>query len=132
MLLMFERGIRCGITQSVHRWAATNNPYMGSDYDPSRPTKYSQYLDAKNLYAWAMSQPLPTGDFYWIEFDESRDLKTIVNELDRRKDRGHLLEVDIRYPRKLHDYHYNLPFMCTKMKINGVDKLVPNLYYKRK
>ena len=33
MLLMFERGIRGGITQSVHRWAAANNPYMGSEYD---------------------------------------------------------------------------------------------------
>ena len=63
MLLMFERRIRDGITQSVHRWAATNNPYMGSEYDESKPTKYLQYLDANNLYGWAMSQPLPTGDF---------------------------------------------------------------------
>ena len=31
MLLMFERGIRGGITQSIHRWAAVNNPYMGPD-----------------------------------------------------------------------------------------------------
>ena len=46
MLLMFERGIRGGISQSVHRWAAANNPYMGSEYHPSRPTKYLQYLDA--------------------------------------------------------------------------------------
>ena len=36
------------------------------------------------------------------------------------------------YPRKLHDYHNDLPFMRGKMKINGVEKLVPNLYYKRK
>ena len=42
MLLMFKRGIRGGITQSVHRWAAVNNPYMGSEYDPSHPTKYLQ------------------------------------------------------------------------------------------
>ena len=52
MLLMFERGIRGGITQSVHRWAAANNPYMGSEYDKSKPTKYLQYLDANNLYGW--------------------------------------------------------------------------------
>ena len=43
-----------------------------------------------------------------------------------------MLEVDVAYPRELHDYHNNLPFMCAKMKINGVEKLVPNLYYKRK
>ena len=83
MLLMFERGIRGGITQSVHRWAAANNPYMGSEYDPSHPTKYLQYLDANNLYGWAMSQPLPTGGFHWVEFDESKDLKTIIDELSK-------------------------------------------------
>ena len=132
MLLMFERGIRGGITQSDHRWAAANNPYMGSEYDPSRPTKYLQYLDANNLYGWAMSQPLPTGGFHWVEFDEGKDLKYIVNELAKCKDHGYLLEVDVAYPRKLHDYHNDLPFMCAKMKINGVEKLVPNLYYKRK
>ena len=49
-LLMVERWIRGGITQSVHRWAAANNPYMGSEYKPSEPTRYLQYLDANNLY----------------------------------------------------------------------------------
>ena len=67
MLLMFERGIRGGITQSVHKWAKTNNPYMGSEYKPGEPTRYLQYLDANNLYGWAMSQPLPTGGFCWID-----------------------------------------------------------------
>ena len=132
MLLMFERGIRGGITQSVHRWTAANNPSMGSEYDKSKPTKYLQYLDTNNLYGWAMSQPLPTGGFHWVEFDESKDLKTIINELSKRKDHGYLLEVDVAYPRELHDYHNDLPFMCTKMKLNGVEKLVPNLYCKKK
>ena len=49
MLLMFERGIRGGITQSVHRWAKANNPYMGSEYALCEPTRYLQYLDANNL-----------------------------------------------------------------------------------
>ena len=63
MLLMFEREIGGGITQSVHRWAIAHNPYMGYEYDTSKPTEYLQYLDANNLYGWAMSQPLPTGGF---------------------------------------------------------------------
>ena len=67
MLLMFERGIRGGITQSVNRWAKANNPYMGSEFNPDHPTKYLQYLDANNLYGWAMSQPLPTGGFRWVD-----------------------------------------------------------------
>ena len=47
-------------------------------------------------------------------------------------DRGYLLEVDVNYPKELHDYHNDLPFMCEKIKINGVEKLVPNLYDKKK
>ena len=131
MLLMYERGIRGGITQFVHRWAAANNPYMGSEYDKCKPTKYLQYLDANNLYGWAMSQPLPTGEFRWIELGDINP-KTIVEELVEKRDLGYLLEVDVTYPRELHDSHNNLPFMCDRMKINGVEKLVPNLYYKKK
>ena len=64
---MFERGIRGGITQSVNRWAKANNPYMGSKFDPNEKTNYLQYLDANNHYGWAMSQPLPTGGFCWVD-----------------------------------------------------------------
>ena len=129
MLLMFERGIRGGITQSVHRWAAANNPYMDK-YDSSKPTKYLQYLDANNLYGWAMSQPSPTGGFRWIKCNGNRN--RLVEEMASKKDLGYWLEVDMSYPKKLHDLHNDLPFMCTKMNINGVEKLIPNLYYKRK
>ena len=132
MLRMFERGIRGGIVQSVHRWSTANNPYMGSKYDRSKPTKYLQDLDANNLYGWAMSQPLRTGKFRLVEFRKDRNPKTIVEELVVKKNYGYLLEVDVRYPKKQHDYHNDLPFMCGKMKINGVEKLVPNLYYKCK
>ena len=63
MLLMFEQGIRGGITKAVRKYAAANNPYMGDKFDPNEDTTYLQYLDANNLYGWAMSQPLPTGGF---------------------------------------------------------------------
>ena len=52
--------------------------------------------------------------------------------LQLKKDYGYLLEVDVSYPKELHDLHNDLPFMCTKMKINRVGKIIPNLYYKRK
>ena len=119
-----------------------NNPYMGaepllhmgSEYDPSHPTKYLQYLDANNLYGWAMSQPLPTGGFKWINVssDEGESTQAWIDELANHSDRGYLPEVDVAYPRELHDYHNDLPFMCARMKIDGVEKLVPNLYYKKK
>ena len=49
MLLMFERGIRGGITQAVHRYTSANNKYMGDLYNPNKESSYLQYLDANNL-----------------------------------------------------------------------------------
>ena len=138
MLLMFERGIRGGITQSVHKWDIANNPYMGCEYDPLRPTNYLQYLDANNLYAWAMSQPLPTGEFKWVDIENlkagARELKRTIDMMVRNSNRGvgYVLEVDVKYPRELHDLHNNLPFMCEKIRVSGVEKLVPNLHDKKK
>ena len=100
---------------------------MGSEYEPREPTRYLQYLDANNLYGWAMSQPLPTGGFHWVEV-KSDEISKLVNSCEK----GYLLKVDIQYPRELHDYHNDLSFMCERMKINGVEKLIPNLYYKKR
>ena len=69
MLLVFERGIRGGITQAVHRYASANNKYMGDLYYPNKESSYLQYLDANNLYGWVMSQPLPSSKFKWVEID---------------------------------------------------------------
>ena len=127
MLLMFERGIRGGITQSIHRSAKANNPYMGSEYKPHEPAGCLQYLDANNLYDWAVSQPLPTGGFKWVDVKPDN-----VGKLANACGKGYILEVDVRYPRELHDYHNDLPFMCERMKLNGVEKLTLNLYYKKR
>ena len=72
MLLMVEEGIRGGICHSIHRHAKVNNKYM-KNYDKNE-SSYIQYLDANNLYGWAMSQKLPVNGFKWIndvtEIDE--------------------------------------------------------------
>ena len=127
MLLMFKQGIRGGITKSVHRWAKANNPYMGPEYKPREPTRYLQYLDANNLYVWAMSQPLPTGGFHWVNIKPDN-----VSKLTNYSKEGYLLEVEVHYPRELHDYHNDLPFMCERMVIFRVEKSIPNLYYKKR
>ena len=66
MLMMFEKGIRGGITHISKRYAEANNKYM-KDYNHNKPSTYIQYLDAKNLYGWAMSQSLPTHGFKWMK-----------------------------------------------------------------
>ena len=126
MLLMFERGIRGGITQVVRKYAAASNPYMGDKFNPNVDTTYLQYLDANNLYGWAMSQPLPTGGFKWVDVNPKE-----ISELATRTDKGYILEVDVSYPKDLHDSHNDLPFMCERMEINGVEKLAPNLRDKK-
>ena len=107
MLLMFERGIRGGITQAVFRYALANNKYMGDLYDLSRESSYLKYLDANNLYSWAMSQPLPASKFKWVDIKPSQ-----ISTLSTSKIKGYLLEVDVRYPTELHDSNNDLPFMC--------------------
>ena len=141
MLLMFEKGTRGGMTQAVHRYASANNKYMGDSFDSSKPTKYVQYLDANNLYGHAMSQKLPNGGFKWVS-EKYLHLftKEFIHELveisketnDNGRDKGYLLEVDVSYPKELHDAHNDLPFLPERMNLNGVEKLVPNLYDKEK
>ena len=99
---------------------------MGKLYDPKSESTFIQYLDANNLYGWAMSQPLPTGDSEWVNVDPNE-----IDKLAAYTDKGYILEVHVHYPRELHNLHNELPLMCERMKINGVEKLVPNLYDKK-
>ena len=62
-LLMFEKGIRRGITQAVKRYAKGNNKYMKDQYNPDEKSTYLQYLDTNNFYRWAVIQKLPTHGF---------------------------------------------------------------------
>ena len=115
------------VTQAVHRYAKANN--MEAKFNPKEESSYLLYLDANNLYGWAMSQLLPAGGFNWI--DPSQFTPDNINFYVECENEGYLLEADVRYPKELHDLHNDLPFMCEKMKINGVEKLVPNLNDKR-
>ena len=64
MLLMFEKGIRGEMCQSIHRYVKANNKYM-KNYDKKIESSYLTCLDANNLYGWAMSQKLPVNGFMW-------------------------------------------------------------------
>ena len=73
MLLMIESGIRRGIAKISHRHAKANNEYMGTEFDPDEETNFITYLDANNLYGWAMSKQLPTSAFKWMTDNELDD-----------------------------------------------------------
>lgn len=102
MILMLTKGIRGGLSQCCHRYAAANNKYM-ENYDPNVPASYLIYLDANNMYGYAMSQYMPYGDFKWIEHNV--DVLTVPDDADT----GYILEVDLEYPKELHDAHSDLP-----------------------
>ena len=127
MPLMIEEGIRGGICHSIHRHARANNKYM-KNYDENKESTYIQYLDANNLYGWAMSQKLPVNGFKWVNNEINEEF---IKNYDENSDKGYILEVDIKYPRKLHDLHSDLPFLPKRMKIDKYKKLVCNLHNKK-
>ena len=96
MLLMVEEGIRGGMCHAIYKYAKVNNKYM-KNYNEKEESSYIQYLDANNLYGWAMSQRLPVSGFKWIE-DVSRIDEEFIKNYDEDSDKGYILEVDVEYP----------------------------------
>ena len=130
MLLMVEEGIRGEICQSIHRYAKANNKYM-ENYDKNKESSYIQYLDANNLYGWAMSQNLSVNNFKWVE-DVSRINEEFIKNYNENSSKGYILEVDVKCPKKLHDLHSDLPFLPKRIKIDKCKKLVCDLHNKKK
>ena len=142
MYRFFELGIRGGISMISHRYAKANNKYL-KDYDSKEKSNYLLYLDANNLYGWAMSQLLPTGNFKW---EENIDIHSINLEGEK----GYVFEVDLDYPSHLHDKHNCYPLAPERLSINDewlspfqnsllkqyemknsqIPKLTPNLFNK--
>ena len=129
MLLMVEEGVRGGICHAIHRHAKANNKYI-KNYDKNKESSYIQYLDASNLYGWAMSQKIPVNGFKWINNISEIDEEVIKN-YDEDNEKGYILEVDVKYPRKLHDLYSDLPFLPKRMKIDKCKKLVRILRNKK-
>ena len=127
MLMIFERGIRGGITHISKRYAEANNKYM-KNYDSSKESTFIQYLDANNLYGWAMSQNLPTHGFKWMRNLTLEKVDEIMYKSNHCKSnhgkKGYIFEVDLEYPEHLWDKHNDYPLAPEKVKVNNVEKLV--------
>ena len=121
MLQMIEKGTRGGVSMISNRFGKANNKYM-KDFNPEKPSTFIPYLDANNLYGWAMCEPLPVGGFEWVDEKEFNDWRNFPC----------ILEVDLDYPKELHDLHNDLPLAPERIIVNNVEKLIPTLNKKEK
>ena len=117
MLLMIEKGIRGGISIISNRYGKANNKYM-KDYDKKELLKYLMYVDANNLYGFAMSEKLPVRGFKWMT---NREIENIFNnQIVQVWERlPCILEVDLEYPEELHDLHNDYPLCPERVECNN-------------
>ena len=96
------------------------------NYNKNHSSSYLQYLDANNLYGWAMCKKLPLNGYMWAK---NLDIYTdkFIKNYDDNRNLGYLLEVDIEYPKQLQKAHSDLPFLPEKK-----DKLLATLEDKQK
>ena len=142
--LFFEKGMRGGVSCIARRYCKANNKYV-KNYDKNKENTYISYCDVNNLYGWAMSQYLPYDNLEWMGEKE-------INEIDfdlvsANSEIGYMLEVDLEYPKELHDLRNDYPLAPEKIKVSEdmlsnycwsiaknygikvdeVNKLIPNL-----
>ena len=77
-----------------------------------------------------MSQKLPVNGFKWVN-DISGINEEFIKNYDENNDQLYILEVDVKYPKKLHDFHSDLPFLPKRMEIDKCNKLACNLRNKK-
>lgn len=127
MYLFYERGIRGGQSVVFNKYVEANNKYM-SNYDENKKSTYISYLDANNLYGWAMAKKLPYAGFKWLNEELSLDFIRNYNE---DSDIGYTLEVDLHYPQHLHDKHNDYPLAPERLKLGNCEKLCGTFYDKK-
>ena len=145
--LFIEKGTRGAVSYITKRYAKANNKYM-NDYDPEKPSTFITYLDKNNLYGWSMSEYLPYEKSEWLENIDGFNVMTI----NEKSDTGYVLEVDLEYPKELHELHKDYPLASEKLavsndmlstycksiadkysiKVGDIKKLIPNLGNKTK
>ena len=126
MQIMIEDNIRGGISTINHRLLTANNKYLG-DFDPKMPSSYIMYVDANNLYGKGMSEKLPTGSFNWLSKEAVDDFN--IQETDADGDICYILDVNLEYPKAIHDLHNDYPLAVECKYIEEVDLSPYNQYF---
>ena len=101
------------------------------NYDKSIESSYLMYLDANNLYGWAMSLKRPLISFKWVK-KLSKFNESFIKGYNENSDRGYFLEVDVEYPKNLFNLHKDLLFSPERKKIEKCNKLICNIEDKEK
>ena len=107
--------MRGGVSYIANRYGKANNKCM-EVYDEKKPSKYIMYLDANNLYGWAMSQYLPYGSFKWLSNEEQNNID--LGKYKEDSNDGLVLEVDLECPKDLHELHNDYPLALEKVKVS--------------
>ena len=90
-------------------------------------------MKSRNLYGWAMSKKLPVNGFKWLDSNKINEInEDFIKNYDENNNKGYILELDVKYPKRLHELHSNLPFLSERMEVNNSKKLVCNLFNKKK
>jgi len=150
MHLMWEAGIRGGVSSINCRSATANNPYVPETYDEKQERRYIIYVDANNLYGLGLSRPLPVGGFRFLTGADIRKLD--VTKINIDDEDGYLFEVSLEYGKHLHDQHNDFCLAPEKYVplyedlsplqkrmsrlynhkcLGNVEKLIPNLRDKK-
>ena len=114
MFQFIEKDMCNGVSYIANRYDKANNKYM-KEYDKKEPSKYIMYLDANNLYGWAMFQHLSAGGFRWLTEKEINKIDLAKYNKDSKK--SVILQVDLEYPQELYDLHNDYPLAPEKMKV---------------
>ena len=109
MLLIVEEGIREGICQAIYHYETANNKYM-KNYNKNVISSFLKYVDANNLYGWAMFRKLPIGKFRWAN-KLSIQIEQVIKMYDENNDQGAIFEEDVEYPSTVRAKHKDLPFL---------------------
>ena len=114
MYEMIEKGLRGGMTQTTCKKVEANSKYMGNDYNENKESSYINYFDANNLYGLSMIQKLPYRNLKWYDKITEQDIINYKNGST-----GYILEVDLEYPKELHDLHNDYPLAPEVMNVKA-------------
>ena len=118
MYIFFEKGMRGGVSYISNRYSKASNKCLKS-YDPKQESKHI-YLDANNLYGYAMSKFLPASGFKWID-PKVCDL----NKYTSNSSKGCVFEDDLEYPKELRKLHNDYSLAPDKIEIKR--KMFPTI-----